>query len=439
MLLRFAIENHLSIKDRQELSMVSAKAIKDGEDCLIPCPASPSGHVVPVAIIYGANASGKSNIVSGFKFLTDMVLTSYTRLEPNAKIPRQHFLLDSDQKQKSTEVSIDYYRDNVRHNYGFESMDESFVSEWLYKFPKGRQKIFDRDKQDISYGRSLRGPKAMIGSLTNENTLIVSAGAQNNFEALSEIYFYISSIEISRIVAVGSDRVGFVLGDRVDERVIKLLEQLGTGVVDYEHEVLQMPGEIKRMLEKIEKGILSVESDIKEGDEREANKTKSYGLQYIQEKHIIKLGHLSKNGTPVYFDLPRESSGTRRLLLLLHSTFQALDRGSLLIIDELDTSLHTQACEAIIALFSSRETNPNGAQLIATTHDTNLLRSSMLRRDQIWFTEKDDGGATHLYPLSDFKVRKEDNLEKGYLQGRFGAIPFAGSAHELFGKSDNAA
>lgn len=148
---------------------------------------------------------------------------------------------------------------------------------------------------------------------------------------------------------------------------------------------------------------------------------------------VLKLGHITSDGGTVYFTLDSESSGTRRLLLLLHHAFKALDQGSLLIVDELDTSLHTQACEAIIAPFSSRDTNPKGAQLVATTHDTNLLRSPMLRRDQIWFTEKDEGGATHLYPLSDFKVRKEDNLEKGYLQGRFGAIPFAGSALALFG------
>jgi AAA15 family ATPase/GTPase len=117
--------------------------------------------------------------------------------------------------------------------------------------------------------------------------------------------------------------------------------------------------------------------------------------------------------------------------MLLGLVFQALDEGAPFVIDELDASLHTQACEAVLALFSSPETNPRGAQLIATTHDTNLLRSRMLRRDQIWFTEKDGHGATHLYPLTDIRTRKEDNIEKGYLQGRFGAIPFSGSISDL--------
>lgn len=117
--------------------------------------------------------------------------------------------------------------------------------------------------------------------------------------------------------------------------------------------------------------------------------------------------------------------------MLLGQAFDCLDRGGTLVVDELDASLHTQACEALFALFCSKHNNPNSAQLVATTHDTNLLRSNHLRRDQIWFTEKDPAGATHLYPLTDFRTREGDNLEKGYLQGRFGAVPFAGSVGDL--------
>jgi AAA15 family ATPase/GTPase len=119
---------------------------------------------------------------------------------------------------------------------------------------------------------------------------------------------------------------------------------------------------------------------------------------------------------------------------LVSSVYKALDQGSLIVVDELDASLHTRVCEAVVELFSNPKTNPNGAQLIATTHDTNLMRSPILRRDQIWFTEKDQKGATHFFPLSDVQSRKTDNIEKGYLQGRFEAIPFAGSVTALFGE-----
>ena len=121
--------------------------------------------------------------------------------------------------------------------------------------------------------------------------------------------------------------------------------------------------------------------------------------------------------------MERESAGTRRLLIVLGLAYQALDGGLTLCVDELDASLHTQASEAVLQLFCSQESNPKGAQLIATTHDANLLKSSVLRRDQIWFTEKDSEGATHLYPLTDIRTRKGDDIRRGYLQGRYGAVP----------------
>jgi AAA15 family ATPase/GTPase len=146
---------------------------------------------------------------------------------------------------------------------------------------------------------------------------------------------------------------------------------------------------------------------------------------------VLQIGHQGEDGEPIYFDLPQESEGTRRLIRLLLPVFKVLDAGTAMAVDELDASLHTQACELVIALFSSRQTNPKGAQLIATTHDTNLLRSSHLRRDQVWLTEKDSRGATHLYPLTDFRTRKGDNLARGYLQGRYGAIPFSGQPSDI--------
>ncbi len=115
--------------------------------------------------------------------------------------------------------------------------------------------------------------------------------------------------------------------------------------------------------------------------------------------------------------------------------FDALKQGNPLFLDEFGSRLHTRASELILALFNNKETNPKGAQLIVATHDTNLLNAKNLRRDQVWFTEKDEGGATHLYPLTDIETRKGDNLEKGYLQGRYGAIPFAGPLAD-FVKSD---
>lgn len=128
-----------------------------------------------------------------------------------------------------------------------------------------------------------------------------------------------------------------------------------------------------------------------------------------------------------------ESRGTLRLLRLLGPILDALDHGRTVVVDELDASMHPLLSAKILALFNSREANPRGAQLICTTHDTNLLSRDCLRRDQIWFTEKDSEGATHLFPLTDIRTRSTDNIEKGYLQGRFGAIPFLGNLGDFLG------
>ena len=148
----------------------------------------------------------------------------------------------------------------------------------------------------------------------------------------------------------------------------------------------------------------------------------------------IQFGHKAKNGNIVFFDVEMESLGTKRIIGLLMSALHAVKHGNVFIIDELDASLHTKLAEKLIQLFQNKETNPKGAQLIATTHDTNLMSSAHLRRDQIWFTEKNPEQATQLYPLTDFNTRKEGNIEKGYLQGRYGAIPYGGSIETLFSK-----
>jgi hypothetical protein len=207
----------------------------------------------------------------------------------------------------------------------------------------------------------------------------------------------------------------------IDPRVVDFLKKIGTGIIDYQRREIEVPEEIRRVTTLIDSAFK--ELNIKDIHVEVDRKDKQV---------IVELGHLGRDGKTVFFDLDRESAGTRRLLNVLSEMFPALDEGALIVIYELDASLHTQACEAVLALFCSNVTNPRGAQLITTTHDTNLLRSPVLRRDQVWFTEKDGEGATDIYPLSDIRSRKGDNIEKGYLEGRYGAMPFAGRISDLF-------
>ena len=413
MLLRFAVANHLSIRESQELSF-AASSLRDRNDGLIDCKAAQNGSVLPAIVIYGANASGKSNIVNAIAAMQKMVLRSHTQGEPGGGVPRHAFKLDSTCSQTPSRFEIDFVIDDVRYHYGFETTDEVFSGEWLYAFPGShRRRMFERDNSGFNFGRWLKGQNNNIAGLTRPNSLFLSAAAQNGHEQLSKIYEYFKSIEFASTISISGTRASarFTGGDP-DPRVIDFLKSINTGVIGYKKKKADIPEKGRVMLrevfasvEKFSGGTIKIEPE-------------------EHDKHVaIELAHRGRQGESVYLDLDSESAGTRRLLIVLGLVFQALDKGTPLCIDEVDASLHTYASEAILKLFCQPEINRNGAQLIATTHNTNLMKSSILRRDQLWFTEKTPEGATELYPLTDIRTRKGDNIELGYLQGRFGALP----------------
>lgn len=411
MLLRFGVSNHFSIRDYQELSL-SASSLKERQEELIDCEAAPNGSILPVIVIYGANASGKSNLIGAISTMRGMVLHSQTHWEADGDVPRHPFRLDDDGPQTPSRFDIDFLIDGVRHHYGFEASDSTFEAEWLYVFPKShRQTLFERTGDEFHFGRGLKGQNRVIARLTRPNSLFVSAAAQNGHEQLSQVFSYFRSIRGDRNTAANEEEVSErFTGKELDCRVIDFLRKIDTGVIDYrlsEAELsekhLGIPREFFTLLSK------------QTGEEPPKWAT-------------IELAHRGRGDAPFYLDMERESAGTRRLLIVLGLAFHALDEGAPLFIDELDASLHTQAAEAVLRLFCLQETNPKGAQLIATTHDTNLLASPLLRRDEVWFTEKDPEGATRLYPLTDIRTRRGDNIEKGYLQGRYGGVPFIDSS-----------
>ena len=414
MLLRFGVSNRLSMRDRQELSL-TASPLKDPTGGLIDCPSAPSGSVLPAAVIYGANASGKSNLVDSMRVMREMVLSSHNKGKPGGGVPaRRPFALDPTNSRSPTRFDIDFVMDGVRHHYGFEASDEAFLSEWLYAFPKAhRRTLFEREGSDFRFGRALGGQNRTIAALVRPNSLYVSAAAQNGHEQLSGVFAYFRSIRgVGGMAIPGAAASSYFGEEEPDERVIDFLAKMGTGIIEYRRKEYQLPEEyraFKREVAAVAHRVLNRPSSSDEdGDDKEVT---------------IEFGHRGHDGNAVFLSLDRESAGTRRLLVVLDLVFLALDEGVPICVDELDASLHTHASEAVLALFCSRDTNPKGAQLIATTHDSELMRSGVLRRDQLWFTDKDAGGSTRLYPLTDIRIRSSDDFAKGYLQGRYGAVP----------------
>jgi hypothetical protein len=313
----------------------------------------------------------------------------------------------------------DFIVDGTRYHYGFSVRDDAFAGEWLHSFPSGRrQTLFERNRQTFDFGRSLKGRNRVIADLTRPNSLFVAAAAQNDHEELSRISKFFRSV----VLFSGPDAPGSI-GDPTSDlsRVVAFLSEIGTGVDGYRFAESEISADVLEAMAPLRSFLAKHNPEAKMPDT-------------IDKFHVIQLSHPSAQGEKVFLDFDHESRGTQRLLFLLQPAMRVLETGGVLIVDEIDASLHTKACEAIIALFSSKEKNRAGAQLIATTHDTNLLRSPLLRRDQVWFTEKGPDQATHLYPLTDFHTRQGDNIEKGYLQGRYGAIPFSGSPSKLLEK-----
>lgn len=426
MLLRFGVSNYKSLKDYQELSLV-ASSLKDEPAYLLDVSGSKE-HALPVVGIYGANASGKSNVLGAFEYFRSFILNSHSKHDAEDRISRKPFRLDPASKHEPSRFDCDIILDGVRYQLGFALDRDKILEEWLYAYPSGSRQVWYHRKYEenpeFQFGKFLKGKNKTIEALTRDNSLFLSAAAQNNHALLRPIVRYFrnrySFRSISDLVSEVVPKY-FTESDTNKNRIVDFLRQADIGIADLRVKEKNLPDSDKRLRDDLNAVIKKHVDDPR--------------ISKMLDERIpreLTLAHCGPNGRATYLKLKSESSGTRALLSILEPIFRALEEGRTLFIDELNTSIHTLLAIRILQLFVSPETNPKGAQLIFTTHDTNLLCANVLRRDEIWFTEKNNEGATHLYPLTDIKTRKTDNLEKGYLQGRFGGIPFLGKLEDLF-------
>lgn len=421
MILSFEFSNYRSIQDTQEISFVASPLKDEGVD-LIQSDAFPKNKILPAIVVYGANASGKSNVVKALSSMLRAVRLSHREGDPDGGIPRSPFLLDEACAEAPTVFELNFIFDGNRYNYGFEFDDNEYSAEWLFSYSGEtgrRRRLFERENGVYSFGRELKGRNQVIKDLARKNSLFLSAAIQNGHEQLTEIGSFLSSISFEMSLSLGSLQAEMRLASEhdwnIDDGVIEFLEKIGTGISGYKVKNKELPSEVLTMEGKINRALDT------------ALKSLGPEFKFIKEetdRKEIELEHRGVEGKGHYFPINLESAGTLRLISAMPKLFKALALGGVVVFDELDLSLHTKAAEAIVALFANEETNPKGAQLLATTHDTNLLKTRYLRRDQVWFTEKNEFGATSVYPLTDISTRQSDDIERGYLQGRFGAIPF---------------
>jgi hypothetical protein len=422
MLIEFRVENHRSLRDEQVLTMEAGRVGDDADPRPRRVPGS-SESLLPVAVLYGANGSGKSNVLAALAFMRDAVILSHPVWSPDKGVPRDPFAWGPKRNEPSL-FEVTFLLEDVRFQYGFVASDERFLEEWLHAWPKGKKQAwFEREGDAFKFGEHLKGENKLIEGVTRDNALFLSAAAQHKHPQLTPIFSWFGAVDAVNLPA---GRQSLPLGlpseyplrGRFDGHLGAWLQKLLSGG-DLGEPLLDR---IRPLLRNADIGIVDL--------------ALSKGETDLLGRASRSRGILLKHEGPyqdAWLPLGEESRGTQALFRLAVPISCALDEGSILLVDELESSLHPAlACE-ILRQFNDPATNPHNAQLIATTHDTNLLGTIMdepaLRRDQVWFTEKDEDGATVLYPLTDYKPRKAENLERGYLQGRYGAIPFLGEFH----------
>jgi AAA15 family ATPase/GTPase len=412
MLIDFRVRNFRSLRDEQILSLVAAKDKTLHELNTMQSGVKAAPTLLRSAAIYGPNAGGKSNLIKALQYMRAVVVESASVMQPGQTFNVQPFRFDEKLVLQPTEFEVTFILDGVRHQYGFELTAQRITREYLlvYKAFKPQQ-WFERhydessDKDIYEFGSGLKGAKTVWEGATRPNSLFLSMAVQLNSEQLRPVFdWFVKQLAIfNEVTPLGQQfSVDMLRKPEGKKAICDFLTAADISISDIEVATRKVAAQ-------------AVHFDMAAGKTEVRNEE--------QEVSELLFHHVTEQGRAV-FGLGDESMGTRNLLFLTGPVLDILEKGMTLVVDELDSSLHPLLVRRLVELFQTPAINKLGAQLIFTTHDTSLLDPELFRRDQIWFVEKDLEQATKLYPLSDFSPRKNEALERGYLMGRYGALPF---------------
>ena len=401
-LLQFTVGNYRSFHQARTFSMVPSSILDNPKECVVA-----EGHYryLTAAAVYGANSSGKSNLVMALATMKRMVLNS-VKLNDHDFLFYDPFLLAEDSGNQPTHFEIVYLdADETRVRYGFDYTLRQIEREWLFISKKNKKELpyFVRDEEGIGVDEMLFAEGIGWEERTNDNRLFLSLVAQLGGTISKNVLDFFNS---GYNVISGLNSQGY---EGLTERQFLNKEAESVDALQF--------------FKDLQLGFIDIETD-----EHEIEKGRKAIDVFTVHNIYNKDGEIT--GKQLFrFDYC-ESQGTQKLFELAGPLFEALRHGRLLVMDELDAKMHPLISQHIIKLFSSEKTNQHHAQLLFTTHDTNLLSSHLLRRDQIWFTEKDKAESTDLYSLMHIvlpdgtKPRGDGNLERNYIKGRYGAVPY---------------
>mgnify|MGYP004611949625 FL=1 len=409
MLIQFNFKNYKSFRDETSLDL-SATKMKEFESSVVTIGGE---KILPVAAVYGANASGKSNVYSAFEFMTAYVENSFFYGDDDktfADARPTPFLFDS--RARNAESMFEVYftipgeSAEKTYNYGFCIDETGITEEWLNTKAKSAREfksVFYRntEKQELDLRGIAKVSRDNIEVALNRQVLIISLGAKLKVEKCKQIrdWFLLNEFadfgnEMTNLFLSRTLPKGFVEDEKVREDVLKYFSSFDKQITGFK---------------------------IEELPSKDEQKEKKYAIDAIHR--MID----SEDDTEL--PLHQESAGTLKMFAMYPALHEVLEKGGVLCIDELNSRLHPLLVRNFILTFLNPEINKNHAQLIFTTHDTWQLSNQLLRRDEIWFTEKDEKGLSNLYSLADFvdedgsRIRKDENYEKNYLLGKYGAIP----------------
>ena len=430
MILQFSIKNYRAFREKAVLSLIASNYDKDTrENENIALNEKFGLRLLKNAVIYGANASGKSKLLDAFGFMRHYVVNSSKEGQKGDLIDVHPFKLNSSTEKEPSEFEIIFIHKDILYRYGFEATKNKVISEWLYYKPKTKEiELFYREGNKFdTHSRSFGKGKTVIKEgLVRDNALLLSVAAQFNDKTSINVLDWFKRLKtLSGLNESGYQ--GYTMSKTEDPihkaKILDLLKAADLGIKDIQLQKLE--------IDKLPKDL---PKEVREKIIREMNDEKSELISDVltsHKKYDIN-GRFIDN---VNFSLDDdESSGTRKFFALTGPILDVIENGYTLIIDDLDSKLHPNLVCKIVSLFNSNELNPKNAQLIFNTHDTNLLSTGLFRRDQIWFTDKNKFGEAKLYSLADFKsdeVKKNESFEENYIRGKYGAVPFLGFFENL--------
>jgi len=425
MIIEFRVQNHRSFRSEQTLNLAASNYDKSlPENLITQLPGLPDLRLVKAVALYGPNAGGKTNVLLALKFLRWLVVESATGQKPEAKIPTEPFRLDAESINQPTVLELTFVAEGVRYELAVAVTKDRVVQERLVAYPNGRAQIwFDRvwNEEKKRYDWSPEKPTDFerdpgIVEKTRENALFISTAAQWNNAQLTPVYKWFTE----KLFIFGH---GFE-SPRFHEITAKLINKSD-----------KARGFMTNLLRRADLGLAGVEA--KEQSIDSDLQKRFTAMKNLMDEELaarpnvfpesiwdITFQHEGKDGQHFALDWNKESAGTQRFFTILGPLIGLASSGAVMCVDELDSSLHPTLAAELLRLFFMIPNATTPAQLLFTTHNPLLLDMTLLRRDQVWFADKKQDGESFLYPLTEYKPRADESLERGYLSGRYGAVPF---------------